>query len=163
MEKLRALESRLRSVEKGLLIALVCVLVSLSFLQVVLRAFFSLGLLWADTFLRHLVLWVGFLGACVAAADDKQFSIDAAARALRGRSKTAAHVLANLFTCAVCALLARASLTFLLQERRAAAVLFTAAGIELQAWVLELILPAGFLLLAVHYALKTALDLEERT
>ncbi|MFA5140558.1 MAG: TRAP transporter small permease [Elusimicrobiota bacterium] len=162
MEKLRAFESRLRSVEKGLLIALVCVLVSLSFVQVVLRSFFSMGLLWGDTFLRHMVLWVGFLGACVATVDNKQFSIDAAARAFRGRTKSAAHVFANLFTCAVCGLLARASLTFFQQERQAAAVLFSVGSLEVQTWVFELILPAGFLLLALHYALKIVLDLEDR-
>lgn len=162
MEKLRAIESRLKSVEKGLLIALVCVLVSLSFLQVVLRAFFSMGLLWGDTFLRHLVLWVGFLGACVAAVDDKQFSIDAAARVLKGRAKDIAAVASGVFTCAVCVLLSRAAWTFFQQERQAAAVLFSVGTVEVQTWVFELILPAGFFLLAVHYALKTVLALERR-
>ena len=36
-------------------------------MQVVLRQVFGGGILWCDTLLRHLVLWVGFLGAARAA------------------------------------------------------------------------------------------------
>ncbi|MDE2237792.1 MAG: TRAP transporter small permease subunit, partial [Elusimicrobia bacterium] len=47
---------------------------SLAFLQVLRRELFGSGALWADPLLRSLVLWVGFLGAALAAAEDKHFA-----------------------------------------------------------------------------------------
>ena len=156
MGLLRTAERRLAAFEQGLLAGLLLVMVALSFSQVVLRGF-SAGLLWADTFLRHLVLWVGFLGAALAAADDKQFAMDAAFRLMSRPVKVAVHAGLHLLTAGVCALMARASWTFFLQERAAAPVLFSVGGFHLPTWWFETILPAGFALLCLHYLLKTAL------
>ena len=167
METLRRLERALVAIETGLLVAIVCGIVALSFLQVALRGLFSTGLLWADTLLRHLVLWVGFLGAAAAASADKQFAMDAAARALSGRAKAAASALTSAFTALVCAILARASWTFLREEfgvwseDHARGVLFSIGDFHCPGWIFELILPAGFALLALHYLLKLAQSLLE--
>lgn len=164
MEPLRRLERGLLAAEKWALVGLLGVMVTLSFLQVLLRGAFSAGLLWADTLLRHLVLWVGFLGASVAAGEGKQFAMDATARALSGRLKAAAGILVHLFTAAVCALMARASWTFLAAEYAdwardpARGILFSAGPLRVPGWVFELILPAGFALLALHYLLRLAAD-----
>ncbi len=150
-------EGGLLGAEKVLLSALIVFMASLSFLQVVLRGAFSSGFLWADTLLRHLVLWVGFLGAGVAAAQDKQFSIDAASRLLPGGLRPAASLLGHAFAAAVCLLLGNASWKFFLEEYSSAGVLFTAAGVHVPQWTAALALPAGFALLALHYLLKAAL------
>lgn len=157
MKTLISVERFLLAAEKGLLIVFVLVMVALSFLQVVLRGAFAGGFLWADTFLRHLVLWLGFIGAAVAAGENKQFAMDAAARAFTGRLKAGLEVLACLFTAAVCAIMAKASWVFLIEEMNTGGVLFS-IGEDLHApiWYFEIILPAGFLLLLVHYLLKTA-------
>ncbi|MFH2203178.1 MAG: TRAP transporter small permease subunit [Elusimicrobiota bacterium] len=155
METLRAIERRLLQAEKYILIAFLLVMVSLSFVQVVLRGLFSGGFLWADTFLRHLVLWVGFFGAAVAAGENKQFAMDAAARALQGRMKAACEIVAYLFTTIVCGFLTRASWAFLIEERATGGVLFSiGASLQVPSWYFEIILPVGFALLLVHYALK---------
>lgn len=157
MDLLRSLERRLVAAEKACLAALLLVMVALSFLQVLLRGGFSKGILWADTLLRHLVLWVGFLGAAAAAADDKQFALDAAGRLLRGRAKAAAHVLCALFAAATTAWLAAAGRDFLADERAAGGTLFTVGQTQVPAWPFELVLPWGFALLTLHYLLKAAL------
>lgn len=150
-------EGGLLSAEKVLLSALIVFMASMSFLQVVLRGAFSSGFLWADTLLRHLVLWVGFLGAGVAAAQDKQFSIDAASRLLPGGLRSAASLLGHAFAAAVCILLGLASWRFFLAECASGGVLFTAGGVQVPQWTAVLALPAGFALLALHYLLKAAL------
>lgn len=159
MKKLRALERGLASVEKVLLAALLALMVSLSFLQVILRGVFSAGLLWADTFLRHLVLWAAFLGAAAAAVEGKQFAMDAAHRAIKGRTRRAVEGLSHAVCVAVCALLARASWRFLADEYRHGGVLFSVGGLHVPGWTFEVILPAGFALLLVHYLIKLALAL----
>lgn len=157
MDLLRSAERRLAALEQGLLAVLLVVMVGLSFLQVALRGLFDGGFLWADTFLRHLVLWAAFLGACLAAADGKQFAMDAAERVMPGRVKAGVHLVLHLLTAAVCALMAAASWTFLLQEKEGAATLFSVGSWHVPGWWFELILPGGFALLAVHYLLRAAL------
>lgn len=161
LERIRIAERWLLAAERWLLIAFVLVMVVLSFLQVILRGFFSFGLLWADTFLRHLVLWVAFLGASVAAVEDKQFAMDAAARILKGRVKAGVMGITYLFTFVVCVLLSSASIDFFKDEYAAQSTLFSIGELHLPAWVFEIIIPAGFILLALHYLLRTAAALTD--
>lgn len=161
MDLLRSAERRLALLEQGLLVALLVVMVGLSFLQVALRGLASGGLLWADTFLRHLVLWAAFLGAGLAAADGRQFAMDAGERLLEGPLRAAVHAVLHVLVAGVCALLAKASWTFLAQEKEAAATLFSVGAWHVPGWWFEVILPVGFGLLCVHYALRAALSAGE--
>ncbi|OIO04112.1 MAG: hypothetical protein AUJ52_15885 [Elusimicrobia bacterium CG1_02_63_36] len=154
MNALKALERRVLSVEKAILIVFVVLMVFLAFLQVVLRGAFSAGLLWADSFLKHLVLWVGFLGASVAAHEDKQFAMDAVTRLFQGKIAAALELVVALFTAGVSILLTRASWTFLEMEREAASVLFSIGHWHAPTWIFEVILPGGFGLLSFHYGVK---------
>ena len=160
MDLLRRAERRLAALEQWLLVVLLVVMVALSFLQVALRGVSTGGFLWADTFLRHLVLWAAFLGACLAASDGKQFAMDAAERLMTGRVRSAVHLLLHSLTAAVCALMAAASWTFLRQEMEGAATLFSVGSWHVPGWWFELILPGGFALLTAHYALRAALAVD---
>ena len=160
MDLLRSAERRLAALEQGLLVVLLVVMVGLSFLQVALNGLFSSGFLWADTFLKHLVLWSAFLGACLAAADGRQFAMDAGERLMSARVRGGVHLLLHSLTAAVCALLAAASWTFLLQEKEGAATLFSVGAWHVPGWWFEVILPLGFALLAAHYLLRAALAVE---
>ncbi|HBL18646.1 MAG TPA: hypothetical protein DD417_18275 [Elusimicrobia bacterium] len=157
MKTIAAIERLLMSGERAFLIALVVVMVALSFLQVVLRSFFSAGLLWGDTFLRSLVLWVGFLGAALAAAEDRQFSMDALLRLLNGRTRAVVELVVHSFTAAVCWFLILASWSFFLGEFESGGTLFSIGAHEVPAWPFETILPLGFALLLLHYVLKAVL------
>lgn len=142
-----------------MLALLVGTMVLLSFLQVGLRVLWGGGILWADTFLRHLVLWVGFLGAGLAASSDRQFAMDLAARFLAGRSRRAVRFICHLFALAASAALAHASWLFFRQEYDLGQTLFIAFSRAVPAWPFELILPGGFGLLALHYGLRCAATL----
>ncbi|MBI4349400.1 MAG: TRAP transporter small permease subunit [Elusimicrobia bacterium] len=163
MRSLRKAERALVTAERAALTALLAFMVTLAFLQVVLRQVglrtgVNLSVLWGDTLLRHLVMWVGFLGAGVAAAADKQFAMDAAAHAMAGRAKAAAAALCQAFAAVVSACLLRASWAYLQQQREHAGILFSAFGVHVPAWWFEAVAPFGFALLAAHYALKTVLS-----
>src|SRR5262249_10346285 len=75
-ETIRTVEVRLQTAERAVLAVLVVGMTLLGFLQIVLRKVFSGGFLWADAFLRHVVLWVAFFGAGAAAAQNKHFGAD---------------------------------------------------------------------------------------
>ena len=156
MKVLRQIDRALGLLEKGLLAALLSVMILLSFVQVILRGFFSMGLLWADTFLRHLVLWVGFLGAAVAASENGHFAIDIVRKTLPDRAKKYAGAATGLFATACLFFLSDSAVKFFRDSFQAKSALFTVQDFEVPAWWMDLIIPAGFILLTVHFALRTA-------
>ena len=160
MERVKKAEGWLVRGEQAALAVLLAFMVTLAFVQVVLRqigmrAGWSLSVLWGDTLLRHLVLWVGFLGAGVAAAHDKQFAMDAGTQFLSRKARARVGIVCHLFSALVCVGLARAAWMFLAEERAGGGVLFNAFGLDVMAWWLEAAAPVGFALLFLHYALKT--------
>ncbi|NVM57446.1 MAG: TRAP transporter small permease subunit, partial [Desulfobacterales bacterium] len=68
--------------EDTFLVSLLSFMIGLAFLQIVLRDFFSTGLLWADPLLKNLVIWVGLVGASIATREDKHITIDVIPRVL---------------------------------------------------------------------------------
>jgi TRAP-type C4-dicarboxylate transport system permease small subunit len=68
----------------GLLAICLLSMVVLSALQILLRNVFGAGVLWIDPLLRYLTLWIGFLGAALAAAEGRHIQIDVLSRACAG-------------------------------------------------------------------------------
>src|SRR5512143_3313876 len=97
MKVLATLSRTLAFVERGILVALLALMILLAFTQVVLRNVFSTGLLWADPLLRHLVLWVGFIGASLATASEKHINLDSVTRFASPRTANLSRIATNLF------------------------------------------------------------------
>jgi TRAP-type C4-dicarboxylate transport system permease small subunit len=157
LQRLRRLESILVRVESGLLVSLVMGMATLAFVQVARRQFFGTGAVWADTLLRHLVLWVGFLGAALAAADEKHFAWEAASHRGGPRAKAAAHAAAAV----IAAVLAGVSVTFFADDFRHSRALMTIGQTPIPGWIFALAIPVGFSLVAAHSALRAAHILAE--
>ena len=157
VERVRATERALLSAERAVLTVLLVGMTVLAFVQIVLRKGFSGGFLWSEPFLRHVVLWVAFAGAAVAAANDKHFGADISERVFTGRAKHVIQIFVSLFTAVVCALLARASFAFLTDELHNSHTLFTIGGVHVPASFYEVILPVGFVLVGFHYLLRIVL------
>jgi TRAP-type C4-dicarboxylate transport system permease small subunit len=155
VEKLRKAESLLVKLESGLLVALLGGMATLAFVQVARRQLFGTGALWADTLLRYLVLWVGFLGAALAAADEKHFAWEAAAQK-GGKAGDRMRLAANLAAVVVSGLLTRASWAFFLDERAAGQTLFTIGRTDVAEWIFALAIPVGFALVGLHLACRAA-------
>jgi TRAP-type C4-dicarboxylate transport system permease small subunit len=129
-------------------------MVLLAFLQVILRNFFSAGFIWGDILLRHLVLWLGFIGAAIAVEREKHISIDIIGRIVPPRIGTLIRIFTNLFATVVSFYLAKAGLTFLRSERESGDILLTIANQPFPAWWFEIIIPAGFFLISFHFLLR---------
>jgi len=150
MKVLAALERFLVRFETSVLVLSLSLMVVLAFAQVVLRNAFDTGLLWGDTVVRHLVLWVGFAGAALAASDDRHIAIDALTKFLPPKVRHLSRVLTSLFAVIVCVVLADAGTTLLLDEMEFGGTLV----LGLPSWVGVVILPPGYLLLAFHFLMK---------
>ena len=124
------------------------------FFQVVLRNLFHTGILGADLLLRQGLLWLGLMGASLAARGaGRHIEIDIVSKLIPpGWAKTARR-LTDLLAAVVCALLARASLLFLMGEFAAGSRI---AGV-FPAGIFQLILPSGFALMATRFLAGAAL------
>ncbi len=71
--------------ERWVIVLLLLSMIGLSFTQVVLRNFFSTGIDWADVVIRHMVLWVGLIGASIGAKEKRHLNIDIASRLIPAR------------------------------------------------------------------------------
>ena len=151
---LKTFQSFLETAEKWLLVSFLSTMILLSFLQVILRQFFSTGILWADVFLRHLVLWAGFMGAAIATAQDKHFVIDAVKRLFPEKAKKWIGVATDLFSSACLFFLCGAAIRFFKDDMTSRSVLFTVGRFEVPTFWMNLIIPAGVILLLVHFLIR---------
>ena len=149
MEIVNRIENAVAGLETGLLVAIILGMVLLSFVQVVLRIFFHGGFIWADPFLRHLVLWVGFLGAALAALERKHFGWETASSG-PGKIRAALRLLAWLATVAVAVFLIKASWDYLGYERSSGDILMTVGNLDIPSWIFACAIPGGFGLILFH-------------
>jgi C4-dicarboxylate transporter, DctQ subunit len=154
MKVLKAIDSAFNKVEGAVLILLLLVMLFMAFGQVVLRNLFSGGIVWGDILLRHLVLWIGFLGAALATSGERHLNIDALTRYLPERLKGTVATVSNIFAAVVCFLLFRGSLTFIEFEIANKNTVFG----NIPSWCAEIIIPVGFGLLTFHFVVRAILD-----
>jgi TRAP-type C4-dicarboxylate transport system permease small subunit len=98
--------------ERWLIVVLLLSMIGLSFTQVVLRNFFSTGIDWADVVVRHMVLWVGLIGASIGAKEKRHLNIDIASRLVPAKWFHLVEALLCLVTAAVSLLFFWASYLF---------------------------------------------------
>lgn len=133
--------------ETVLLCLLLTVLISLACLQIILRSFFSSGLVWADPLLRYLVLWSGFMGAALATSRGSHIGLDLAVYLIPEKFQPVVKVTIDLFCAITSAMLAWASLLFIRNEMEfGGEALFNIPG-----WCWNLIFPMTFLVICCRY------------
>lgn len=134
----------LRRAEDALLAALLLALILVGGAQIFARNIVGEGLGGADEAMRLLVLWVAMLGAVAASRDRRQLRIDLISRLLRGRPRLLAEAFADLLTAVVSGLIAWHAGAFV---RESLAYGDTLVG-GVPAWLVQLVLPLAFLLIA---------------
>ena len=133
--------------EDSLLVLALVSMLAMALLQILLRNFFDSGLLWAESFLRILVLWIAMLGAMVATRERNHISINLLSRVLPPQVYTPLRNLAMLFSVAVCATAAWYSVAYISYEYQDETIAF--AGVPV--WVCQSILPIGFAVMALRF------------
>jgi TRAP-type C4-dicarboxylate transport system permease small subunit len=149
---LLSLEQVIVRIETALLVCFLSAMIVLSFAQVVLRNIFDTGFLWGDPIVRHLVLWVGFIGAAIAASSDRHIAIDFLSKFFSPKIRNFARVLTYLFAIVVCVLLADAAMTLLLEEKSAGGTMV----LGIPSWIGLVVIPPGYALMAFHFLVKIA-------
>ena len=154
MKILGRLNAILLGVERGFLVLLFSLMIVLAFSLIIMRNVLSVGLTWADPLLRNAVLWLGFLGASLATQHDKHIKIDLAGRYLKPKAAAVVGIVTDLFTLVICLLLSDASLTFVRNEMEFRDTLVTIGEFAVPSWWSQVILPVGFVLIALRILVR---------
>jgi len=142
----------------GLAVFLMLSLILLSFLQVILRNFFSVAFITIEKLIRHEVLWIAFIGATLTTLRGRHISIDILPRYLRGKAKQILQWIISLSASVICLILCWYSISFIQLEIEFG----TKIGGHIPAWIVQIILPVGFLLLAISFPLRTLEGTEQK-
>ena len=136
--------------EEVLLVFLVVLMVFLGFLQILFRNLISIGIVWVDPLVRHLVLWIALLGASIATRENRHISIDILSGYLPPSLQRRVQGGLQLFSALICILLVHPAIRFLENDYQAGKTL--ALGIPM--WVSQAIMPVMMLVLGVRFLLQ---------
>lgn len=137
--------------EDTLLITLLVSMMVLASGQIILRNFFDQGFLWIDPLLRVLVLWSGMMGAIVASRFNKHIRIDLISSLFNPHIHLLIQAVVGLITVAVCTLIAWYGARWVYLDFVDGIRAFSG----LPAWILEIIIPITFSLIALRYLLHS--------
>ncbi len=121
-------------------------MVLLPLAEIVVRRVLHESISGVNSFVQHLTLIVGMLGGAIAAREGRLLSLSSMETVLKGRVRKVARVFSSSVAAVVTVFLCVASVEFVLSERAAGKIL--AYGIPV--WMLQLVLPAGFMLVALR-------------
>ena len=139
----------LRLAEDTILVSSLSIMIGLAAYQVIARNFFDTGILWGDSLVRVLVLWITFAGATVASRKDEHIRMDLLSRFLDRRWNRFLRRITSAFTSLVCGLFAYHAARFVILDYQDGMVAFA----SVPAWLCELIMPVGAGVLCLRYLL----------
>ena len=152
---MRRLARWLNYLEDGLIVLILLMMIGLAVYQIVLRNVFSSSLVWVEPLVQNAVLWIGLLGAMSASRRDEHIRIDLINTWLKPSARRWLAMVVDLFTCAVCAVVAWYSMLFLFEEMGQGGNAFP--GVP--SWILQAMIPVGFSVISVRYLIMFFLDL----
>jgi len=143
-------------VEVGFVAFMLVTLVFLGCAQIFLRNAFHSGWLWADPLMRHIVLWLGALGAALASARMRHISVDALSRLLPESALPLRRLIVYGLTALVAYTLTVATVRLVVDERGFGEIAF----FGVRTWVLQVILPVAFAMITYRTLLAIFLGRE---
>ncbi|HME43083.1 MAG TPA: TRAP transporter small permease [Syntrophorhabdales bacterium] len=136
--------------EELLLVFLVFGMVALGAAQILFRNVISIGLVWIDPLLSHLVLWVALLGASIATRENRHIVIEIIPERLSLAIRSRIKGSLQLFSALVCLFLVYPAVQFILNDYRPGKYL--ALGIPL--WASQTVMPVMWLVLGIRFLLQ---------
>lgn len=137
----------LHRAEDSLLVGALVSMLTMALVQILLRNFLDAGLLWAESFLRILVLWVAMLGAMVATRESNHIAIDLVSRFLPDGYRKLSTLVSYLFSAGICGAVAYHAVLFIQFEYEDQTIAFA----SVPTWVCQSIIPFGFSIMALRF------------
>ena len=136
----------LAQAENGFAGIVFLLMASLPLADFITRQFDPVGIPGSLDIVKHLALWVAFLGAAIAAREGKLLSLATGSLLPAGHLRDVAAIVAGMTTAAVSGLLAWGAVELVLNTRD----LGSRIGPDVPAWLTQLVLPVSFVLIAAR-------------
>jgi TRAP-type C4-dicarboxylate transport system permease small subunit len=136
--------------EKALMVLFLGLMIVAAFAQIALRNFTGIGLPWSESLVRYLVLWVGFIGASLAAREGRHITIEILRLRPSASGRRYLAAISQLCAVAVSVLMTWAAVKFVCDDAQIGNRTF----LDLPAWVLETIIPATFAIMSLRFLLR---------
>ena len=143
-------------IEDGLASLCLLVMVLLPLAEIVFRRAFARGIPASGPIVQHLTLWVGFLGAAIAARDGKLLALATGTFIPQGIWRRSADVLAAAFGACAATLLAWGGWQMASIERDAG----TTIGAGIPTWIAQIVLPVTFIVIALRVVWRCGMERE---
>ncbi len=137
----------LNTLETIFLAGLFLSLIIISVLQIIMRNLLDSGLLWADDYMRVVVLWLALIGAMVASRQTEHINIDVLNNKLPEAYLRWINRLTHMFTVSICLTLTWYSIDFVAQEYTYGGMAFSSVPI----WICEAVIPFALLIISLRY------------
>ena len=148
----------LTTIEDGIAALALAAMVVLPLAEILVRRLFGVGIPGSGPFVQHLTLWIGFLGAAIAAREGKLLSLATGTFIPAGRFRDGATAFASAVAACMATILFWGAVQLVVSERETGTII--AAGVP--AWVGQLALPVGFALIAMRLAWRAGTSWPER-
>jgi C4-dicarboxylate transporter, DctM subunit len=143
----------LKTLENAVVSVALFIMVLIPLAESFLRRTFHVGIPASTAIVQHMVLVVGMLGGAIAAREGRLLSLSTLGEtAVRGRMKSVLRIFTSGVSATITAFLCLAAYQFVQTERQAGEIL--AYGVP--TWVVELVLPVGFAVIAIRILLHTS-------
>ena len=161
MPTLKWFDKVLARVEGWLIITLLWLLVTFTFIQVCLRGLYTHGhfqwanslmghLDWSEPFVKLLALWLTFLGASLVTRENKHIKIDLFSSFLPAKWHPVRELILSVASIIISVIMLKVSIKYVQMEMEFGITLFR----SFPAWAGELIIPAGFALIIFRFLLR---------
>lgn len=144
------LDEAIGRLEKSLMVIFLGLMIVAAFAQIALRNFVGVGLPWSESLVRYLVLWVGFIGASLAAREGRHITIEVIKLRPSAGGRRYLAAVSQLCAVVVCTLMTWAAVKFVRDD----AQIGTRTFLDLPTWILETIIPATFAIMSLRFLLR---------
>jgi C4-dicarboxylate transporter DctM subunit len=136
------------AIEDGVAATALAAMVVLPLAEILVRRLFGVGVPGSGPFVQHLTLWIGFLGAAIAAREGKLLALATGTFVPEGPWRRGTTIFASAVAACMATILALGAVELVVSERETGTII--AANVP--AWVGQLALPVGFALIALRLA-----------
>lgn len=145
--------------EDALLVLLLATMIVMSCVQIILRNFFATGLVWNESLLRILVLWLTLIGAMVASRHGHHITINLGRQLVPQRYAAMMASIASLMSGAICVICAYYTGLFVWGEYQYSYPAFA----NVPSWATSLIIPFSFAVMALRFCAQAVFPPEENS
>ncbi|MDQ7089637.1 MAG: TRAP transporter small permease [Methylococcales bacterium] len=148
----------LLKIEVAITVGLLLSMIMIATLQIIMRNFWGVGILWGESYVRIAVLWLAFFGATLACRHHRHLAIDVLINKLTPSIQRWVNRFNDLFSGLICFVVSYHSSLLIYSDYQDGGIAFA----SVPNWLCEIIIPFAFALMGSRYLLTSCFDLRPK-